>query len=692
MANRAIVVGCDAYPNLPGGDLAGAVADAMAVRDWLASASGGGISADRITFLASPSTAGAQPEAGTVAGPATIERFAEAVWDALSDEDAGEHDRLWLYLAGHGCRTDPLNPVLAQDAFAFTGFSRFSPGSGCVAVPDVVARLRQSRFGEIVLLLDACRDFPFRTAFQVGGLGLDPQPAVGRPYEPRVFILHSTLPGRVSKGTPTGVSQVVRGDFTVALLDGLAGAGTAKAYDESAERPYVVRWSSLAGYVEAAVPHQAPRGAGEGDLVLATFPDGSFDPVTLTVDVTPGELGVSGELSVNVRYTDPTAAFDPEDAATGPVPVTFSVPPRRQHVIARSGTSWGRVATDAYADVRVTVSMYPGGPPRSPVPSMPVVRSIKEDGAVEIEADDPLTVVRVCDSSGRILLSGVGRLKGPLPPGTYTAMFTGANGRSRAEPFDIEPRIVTRFPGNMLDALLWSIYEPIHDVGEGPRDPVSELLRVAHDIRQRRGWFDLAVTGAEQSLLASEAVVVVEAPEGSGLGGQADRLVRLRQLVDGEPAWLLPESCEVTRMMGGWFTVGLGEHSLTVPWLPDASTVVMLGGDRLRVAVFDCYLQNAPMAEALIDRGQDLLAAGQPGAAAAVLRAAADQLRPYGPPLRATAALLRAAEGDPRWHGLAAGIAPADAAGLLGTGPWAAFVDRPVDQPPSTGDLATLAD
>jgi hypothetical protein len=79
MADHALVVGCDAYPDLPEGDLSGAVADAMAMRDWLLDARGGRIEPSRLTFLASCSAAGAKPDPGMVEGPATRPRFAQAV-------------------------------------------------------------------------------------------------------------------------------------------------------------------------------------------------------------------------------------------------------------------------------------------------------------------------------------------------------------------------------------------------------------------------------------------------------------------------------------------------------------------------------------------------------------------------------------------------------------------------------------
>ena len=202
MADRALVVGCDAYPKQPDGNLRGAVADALAVRDWLLSRGGGAMTKRQLTFLASCSSDGVQAGPNVADGPAELGDFAAAVRELVAKPDARESDRLFVYLAGHGCRTDPLNPVLAQDAFVFSEFSPKAPAAACVSISDLVVRLRQSRFGVILVVLDACRDFPFLRPIRPGGLDEEPEAPRGRNYEPRLFLLQSTLPGRTSRGQP----------------------------------------------------------------------------------------------------------------------------------------------------------------------------------------------------------------------------------------------------------------------------------------------------------------------------------------------------------------------------------------------------------------------------------------------------------------------------------------------------------
>jgi Caspase domain len=714
MAHRAIVVGCDAYPELNGADLSGAVADAIAVRDWLLSAGAyARVAADRLTFLVSVGESGARPAGGIVTGRASRKEFAAAVSAAVADQDAGERDRLYVYLAGHGFGTDPNNPALSNDAFAFADFSRDDPGSNAVTVPDLVKRLSQSWFGDLVVILDACRNFPFTAPFQPAGLGFDPERPAGRAYEPRLHLLQSTLIGRVAAGTRSAGTGQVRGDFTTALLGALAGDGAAKTFDESEAR-YVVRWSDLTGYVEAAVPRQQPRGTGQGDLILAAFPDGYFNSVTLTVAVHPEELGQASDLTVKVSYVDPAEYDDPTHVAAGPVPVTFRVPPRRHRVHARSGDSWGKKSFDVYADAAVIVPVERGGPLRVGFESAIVLRGFGPGGELMVRPADPAAVVRILDGGGHSMLSGVGPLSGRLRPGSYTALLVGAGGRRHTEPAEVEANIVTslELPG-------WP--DPGWAAGPAGRfgaEPPSELRRASPNAALAwlvsSGRFPLPrgvaglVPGPFQLAIASRWDPLTpyggDHPAREFTGGSPDQgpgtsLIAAALLADtdllppaGRPppgggSWwgaVVPGAGDgPVREQGGWITVRLGDHTLTVPRLPGASTVVVLG-DRTTVAVYDQDVLDFPRHLALLDRAQQLLAVGDRESAAEILA----ELGEAGQAGHAAAALAHAAGGQSAWHGLAAAVTPADAAGLLGNGPWAAFVDRPPGLPPGSGKLA----
>lgn len=685
MADQAVVVGCDAYPDLPRGDLRGAVADALAVRDWLLSRQGGGIEEDRLTFLASCSPSGVQAAPEIVAAPASRRNFVRVVERLASTLEAGESDRLFIYLAGHGCRTDPENPVLAHDAFAFTDFNTDDVSAACISVQDLVSKLRQSRFGTFVIIIDACRNFPFRRPLQPARIGFDPDVPRGRPYEPRLFLLQSTLPGRVSKGMPgKSTASPVRGDFTIALLDGLSGVGSAKSYDETADRPYRVWWSSLTRFLEVRVPEQCPRGAGEGDFVLATFPDGFFDSVKLTVQVDPRDLRQTDDLRISVRYIDPSAPDDPVINSPGPSPVEFLVPPRRHHVMARSGDIWGRRTLDAYADATVVVPMRPGGPRRVTLPPDAVIfrgGNIRPEGAAEIRSDDPSAVLQIHDRFGDIAISGIGSVTRRLAPGTYTAVLIDHEGRRHLEPLDVDPLAVTRVTmagstpvatfidfgrqaRQVPDALRWASDAAVLAWGIGGADP----LGFPHP-------FPIAVAGTGPRPRISVRLRTSEGP------------APVQQIVEiGQGDWwgcYVPGELPV-RDEASWFTLNLMGHTLTVPGVPGAGTCLTIRRNRFVVALFDQDALVSPRKLALLDRSQVLLGAGEREAALAVVAASDEEPGQAGQ----VAALLRqAAGGQAAGHGLAAAIGPADASDLLPAGPWAALADRTARRPLPVGAL-----
>jgi Caspase domain len=682
MANRALVVGCDAYPGLKHGDLRGAVADALAVRDWLLLPDGGCVAENDLILLASCSTHGAQPGSEVaVTGPAERKIFAKQVKDLVEWDGASEDDRLFVYLAGHGCRTDPLNPMLAQDAFAFTGFCADDPQADCAGIEDLKARLRLSRFGVVVVVVDACRNFPFGRPFPLAQLGFDPELPRDRSYEPCVYLIQATLPGRTAVARlASETAGMVRGDFTVALLDGLRGKGSAKIYDERLDRPYVVWLSRLARFVEEAVPRQPSRPVYEGDdLVLATFPDSHFDDVTLTVQVVPHKLGQADDLRVNVSYCDPSAGRDPTLEGAGPAPVEFTVPPRRQEVVALAGHTRGkRCWFDVYADMSVEVPLQGGGPQRRVlrIPGRPGDDGGTMPGAVRVETDDPAAVLRVQDHPGHTVVSGVGSAGGRLEPGPYTALLVDGTGRQHAEIIDVDAgteapvRILAPVPAAPLAAA-----GPAHErLGLAPLRFASDAAALGWQAirRDHRGRFALAIAGTGPR---PRPRVILHAPK-----GRADR--QMQEFGTGHQPWwgfVLPHAPDLGGP--GWFTIYLAGHSLTVPALPGAGTTVALGPDRLSVALFDHDVLASEDALALMDRSQSLLGAGERDAASAVL----DQLtRLSQPPADAAgpvAALLETAANPVLPGALTVAVAPGDAPYLLPTGPWAVFADLPTATP-----------
>ncbi|MEV6841837.1 caspase family protein [Actinoplanes sp. NPDC051411] len=598
MAAHALVVGCDAYPHVPDGDLTGAVGDARAMHAWLTGA--GGVPAENSALLLSPGRS----------------RFAAEIGRLVARTDV-ESDRLYVYFAGHGGRTDPLNPALATDVLAFTDFVGADPSAGTVGVDDLLRRLRLSRFREVVVVLDACRNFPFREPFQVGGIGRDPLTAGRR--TPGLYLLQATQPGGRARG----------GGLTAALLDGLAGRDSAKRYLEDSFLPYVVTWSSLVAYVNARLRDQDPHDEGAArDPVLARFPEGHFGPVRLTVDVDPAPSAASADLLVEVSHWDPAEPDAVRFTQPGPTPARFTVPPRRQVVKATHGDDWGRVAVDVYADRHVMLPLrarsrflrHFDDPTRGARPGV---------GIVAVTADDPMAAIEVRTVPGRPVLAGLPPLSGDLTEGQYLVLVTDANGRERWEPLDVmadyetELHLTLPHPSDRPAAASWA----------------GAAARLASD---STGDVD-----------PDEFVCLVRGPEPSQvLAHQTDGFI--------EAVFRSPSSAP--RFPTGPLTTVLelrfGEHRLQLPAVPGVTAAVVFDDARLRVAYFDSALAHDEPAMLVLDRAQRLLAAGRTRAARIVL----GERLPHSLVARRLSRSLEVADGS-------------------GRSPWSVHLDPPSGRP-----------
>jgi hypothetical protein len=635
VADHALVVGCDSYPNMPGADLAGAVADALAVHDWLVDQAR--VPRDNVVLLVSPSRHGAPTPAGlSVTGPARKRDFAREVRRLIDRDDVSDGDRLTVYFAGHGCRTDPDNPALADDALVFTDFSEDDPGGDAVGVRDLISRLEQTRFGAVVLLVDACRDFPFRRPFQLGGLGFDPA-TQGRP-PPRLYLLQATLPGQPALGGRSAGSE--RGRFTTALLDGLAGAGSAKEYDDRAARPYVVRWSTLVAYVERAVTDQQPRSTYQGDLILADFADNSFDDVDLTVSVAPQSRSSAPDLKLSVSYRDPSSLDDPLIVLPGPTPARFRVPPRRHRVTAQSNGTWGRMAVDAYADTSVSVTL------REHNVTVPIKDPARgpDQGRVQIITDDPAAAIVVTTPDGTTSLRGVQQISGLLTDGLYSVTVTDAVGTPHRAPFDIQAGYETRLSMDM----------PTPPGGVGRKGHLrwvgAAAARAFADVTHAAGadWFVCLVPRSFRAAARSS-------------DGPARRLRNSRTA----DTWDWFSASSAAR----WLELKVGFHRLELPAAPGLIATVEADPAGLLVMYLDRAHLDDARSLVILDRAQRLLSAGRPDAAGVVLAAERRRTSLDGVLLGSS---------DTPFRQLARTAVPPEArAFLLPGNPWGVLLDRP---------------
>ena len=193
--NWAIAIGINQYDNLP--NLKYAVRDAESMKDWFESEAG----FDKVylfTDTSPPITDGTKPYSSQPSRD-TLRRFLRVRFERpfLS---AG--DNLWFFFSGHGMRyanRDYLMP------------SHVDPHpeeleSSAIPLAYVTERLRRCGAGNIVLILDACRD-------EEGSKGL----GVGEEKQQGVITIASCSPAERSYE----IEELQQGSFTYSLLQGL---------------------------------------------------------------------------------------------------------------------------------------------------------------------------------------------------------------------------------------------------------------------------------------------------------------------------------------------------------------------------------------------------------------------------------------------------------------------------------------
>ncbi|BAL89237.1 hypothetical protein AMIS_40170 [Actinoplanes missouriensis 431] len=604
----------------------------MAIADWL-TRPGGPVAPENLTLLVSDVyslTPGSR-----VHGEASRPQVATAVLSLVERRDVDARDRLYVYFAGHGLRTDPLNEIFSQDVLALTDFTAADPAATTVAVHDLVSKLRLSWFGIVVVITDACRDLRFRRPFRPGTLGFDPLQPEYREHFPRVYLLQATVPGGVAHGSQT--NGLVRGDFTSALLNGLRGDATAKTFDETRPQPYVVRWSTLTEYVEAAAAHQRPRPYGEGDFVLASFPDGWFDDVTLSITATGNG---DGPLSVNAHYRVPASPVDGAAWATGPAPLKVSVPPRRHRVVASDGHHRGWRFVDAYTDMDITVDLEPEAAPGGTVSWGPIRRGSGR-GQVEFYSDDPADVGQIFSMSGKQVGRLVSGTRLVIPAGSYSGVWLGLAGRHRQTAIEVDSG----------DVIVWRPdAEPV-----GQRLSAAGLLVRSQRQRmaQRSGGARLCLSGATA---APPDTVTVHGAE-----GEWQSVPLHRDSAAG--GWIV----SADTLPAGRVSFLHEGHRVVVPVMAGVVTAVALG-QTICVGLFDKAVVRADGRELLlIDRVQRLVAAGYPEAADLLLSQIDHGVQ------RIVPSALHGA-GD-----LADRVPLRDRPYLLAARPWAVFLDHPAN-------------
>jgi len=269
----ALVIGVDAYQDAGISNLRGASNDAKAIADALATYAG--FPPDQIILLTSEQPTELQPTRGNI-----IRRLSNLRQVVPKD------GLLWVSFAGHGIERDHQAYLLPMDAQLSGDIALLEDSA--INVQTMRDRIRQTEVGQVIFILDACRNNPLsgRTV-SVTKLTESFTRAFSFDIRNRQISAFATI-------YATGPGQVAheyklkkQGYFTTALIEGLKGA----AANESGE----VTLSDLVKYVQDTVPkrialdlggdkQQRPwadiQGFQADDLVIA------FPAMTGTVSVT----------------------------------------------------------------------------------------------------------------------------------------------------------------------------------------------------------------------------------------------------------------------------------------------------------------------------------------------------------------------------------------------------------------------
>ncbi len=229
----ALVIGVNDYPKVR--SLQGAIADARAFADWLASADGGRLPGANVRTIVSTQ----EPLA-----PIGHE-INDALEDILERANKTGGRRFYFYFSGHGCVGDRASDI----SLCLANWSELRRRAALSSDAWLDVVVRSGAFAEVAFFLDCCRVWAARA------VGLPPHIDFARPVEreepTRVFVAYATEFQRVAVESSRDESDGVRGNFTRALLRGLSGYA---ANDDNG-----VTAEDLKNYLERQVRGRAHR-------------------------------------------------------------------------------------------------------------------------------------------------------------------------------------------------------------------------------------------------------------------------------------------------------------------------------------------------------------------------------------------------------------------------------------------------
>jgi hypothetical protein len=468
MANWAVVIGINKYW-LPQACLSGAVKDALDLRKWLLDESGGNVPKENLTLLLSPRDGEAPRNVKWT--DATKDNIVQGIAD-LVQRSGGQGERLFFFYAGHGITARVANSD--QTTIVGTDFTDVLTDNSCT-LSSLLEFFETTQFQDQFFFIDACRNIPWRGEIVPGRWT---RPQLRDPGLPPVqqFTFYATSPGSEAREADE------RGAFTKLLVNGLKGDGAAKAWSPDGDG-YVVRWDRLVGYVGAeferlSLPvtggYQRPqeavtRGASQQDPVLSRFPPGSFKDLRLTINLQPGTVGPSAQVSVIDEYEP--VQVEPTRRSSA---LVYSLPPKTYGVLGKADAhapTKCRPPVELYVPLEVTLQFEPvaaeaaaapvgaapvaAPPPAAPAPSRAApapaaprrarrAAPSKQPASLTVRCGDEFAPIEIADTTGKVLAVGHSGRRGlelhDLTPGFYRV-------RLRAPEGDVEEKVVELEPG-----------------------------------------------------------------------------------------------------------------------------------------------------------------------------------------------------------------------------------------------------
>jgi hypothetical protein len=288
MPNKAIVVGIQAYPELPP-LLQGPKNDAKKFYDWVTTHGGVDGRAGDATLILDD-----DPPALTAVNARPTAEIIKNEFDALEDEaqrspNGRAGDRLYLYLSGHGFGQN-LNDASLLMANATQNRTRnHIPGR-----PWADHFFMHGYFKEVLLFVDCCRE---RYAKDIlNGPGADfPAPPTGA----RCFYGFASKFGRLA--VERQIDGQMSGVFTATLLDALEGGASEEDGRITGESLKAYLYENMKAFLlpadmvdkDVAKEPDLYCEPPENEFVIATVPPRRYD---VTIPLPPGAQGSARRL------------------------------------------------------------------------------------------------------------------------------------------------------------------------------------------------------------------------------------------------------------------------------------------------------------------------------------------------------------------------------------------------------------